>query len=125
MAAIHDADAVADYRGNEIKTIEIKAMSVAKAIAHLPVVDFMHVDIQGGEEELIPALLDSLDASVRMLFIGTHNRKIEGDFIELLGARGWSLLRERPCQFYPMSVAPTLTGRTYMDGAQLWHNPRV
>lgn len=125
MAAIHDASAVADYRGQDIQTIEVKATSVSKAIEHLPVVDFMHVDIQGGEADLIPRILDDLGAKVRLLFLGTHSRKIEGDFIELLGSRGWSLYRERPCQFYPMSEAPTLTGRTYMDGAQLWVNSRL
>lgn len=125
MAAIHDADAASDYRGLQIETVEVKATSVAGAIEHLPVVDFMHIDIQGGEADLIPRLLDVLEAKVRVLFIGTHSRKIEGDFIELLGSRGWDLYRERPCQFYPMSEAPTLTGRTYMDGAQLWVNKRV
>lgn len=125
MAAIHDASAVSDYRGQEIQTIEVKATSVAGAIEHLPVVDFMHIDIQGGEAELIPQLLEVLERKVRVLFLGTHSRKIEGDFIELLGSRGWQLYRERPCQFYPMSEAPTLTGRTYMDGAQLWINARL
>lgn len=125
MAAVHEADAKIDYRGQEIQLVEIQACSVANAIEHMPVVDFMHIDIQGGEEELVPHLLDVFERKVRILFIGTHSRKIEGDFIKVLGDRGWLLFRERPCQFYPLSEAPTLTGRTYMDGAQLWVNPRL
>ncbi|WP_197272347.1 FkbM family methyltransferase [Brevundimonas sp. AAP58] len=125
MAAIHEAGAVQDYRGQTIDTIEVKAVSVTEAIDHLPVVDFMHIDIQGGEADLIPCLLDVLQQKVRVLFIGTHSRKIEGDFIDLLSSRGWGLHRERPCQFYPLSDAPTLIGRTYVDGAQLWINSRL
>lgn len=125
MAAIHEADAAQDYRGKTIETVEVKAIAVAEAIEHLPVVDFMHVDIQGGEADLIPSILDDLERKVRVLFLGTHSRKIEGDLIELLGSRGWGLYRERPCQFYPLSEAPTLIGRTYVDGAQLWINSRL
>ncbi len=125
MAAIHEAGTEQDYRGQAIETIEVKATSVAQAIDHLPVVDFMHVDIQGGEADLIPSLLEVLKRKVRVLFLGTHSRKIEGDLIDLLGSEGWSLHRERPCQFYPLSEAPTLIGRTYLDGAQLWINSRL
>lgn len=125
MAAITDPDATNDYRGQPIATIEVKAVSVTRALAHLDIIDFMHIDIQGGEEDLLPRIIDDLQTKVRVLFLGTHSRKIEGDFIQMLGDRGWHLFRERPCQFYPMSDAPTLVGRTYMDGAQLWINPRL
>lgn len=121
-AAIADPGAATDYRGLAIATKAIKAVSVAEALDHLDMVDFMHVDIQGGEEELLPKLMDVLTEKVRVLFIGTHSRKIEGDFIGMFESRKWFLARERPCQFYSMAQSPTLAGRTYVDGAQLWLN---
>ena len=122
MAPTSDPNASVDYRGKSIEHIEINAIDVIEAIDHLDVVDFMHIDIQGGEAELIPNILDALSKKVSVLMIGTHSRKIEGDFIASLPQKGWKLFRERPCQFYSMANAPTLEGLTYIDGAQMWVN---
>ena len=59
------------------------------------------------------------------MFIGTHSRKIEGDLIEFCNQQGWTLLRERPCQFYSQAKAPTLAGSTHHDGGQFWINDNV
>jgi hypothetical protein len=40
-----------------------------------------------------------------------------------LRARGWTLLRERPCKINPLAGAPTLAGLTQVDGGQFWRTP--
>lgn len=89
-----------------------------------PVIDLMHVDIQGGEWELIRHARAFHDAKVRVLFVGTHSRKIEGDLIAFLMKRGWKLEREKPCRFDGRVHTPMLTGLTTEDGGQVWRNPR-
>jgi hypothetical protein len=114
-----------DYRGVPLDFEKIKARSIAGALADFPPIDFLHVDIQGGEWELISRSLGYLSARVRSMFVGTHSRKIEGDLIDLLRVNGW-LMRERPCRFRTeLPRAATLVGETYHDGGQFWRNERT
>jgi FkbM family methyltransferase len=114
-----------DYRGQQVRHRPVRAVSLATAFEGIGTVDFLHVDIQGGEAELIPGSLPFLNSRVRCMFVGTHSRKIEGDLIELLRCEGWALEREKPCRFNPRSAAPTLVGLTHLDGGQFWRNPRL
>ena len=114
-----------DYRGKAFEFDEIPALSIATALADYPPIDFLHIDIQGSEWELISHTIDYLSAHVRTMFVGTHSRKIEGDLIDLLRTRGWLLLRERPCRFYSTEPTATLVGQTYHDGGQFWRNERT
>ena len=113
-----------DYRGLQLDHREVQAFSVPELLDHYLAVDFLHVDIQGSEGDLITRCLDSLNRCVKHMFIGTHNRKIEGDLIDLLMRNGWDLLNEKPCRFDPLIDRPTLTGKTTRDGAQFWVNQR-
>lgn len=113
-----------DYRGQAQRLTEIPALDVATALAAWPVIDLLHIDVQGSEAELVPHLLPFLSARVRSMFIGTHSRKIEGDLMALLYDNGWNLLREKPCRFNPTQGDVSLDGRTTSDGAQYWVNRR-
>lgn len=82
-------------------------------------IDLLHMDIQGGEWELVCYSLDYLAANVAMMFIGTHSRVIEGRLIDCLSTRGWRLEVERP------AILNLRSGgiNTAVDGCQLWRNP--
>jgi FkbM family methyltransferase len=131
-AGVHDAGLAAtsgerpthDYRGKAFDFDEIAALSIETALAGFPPIDFLHIDIQGSEWELISRSIDYLSSRVRTMFVGTHSRKIEGDLIDFLRARDWTLLRERPCRFYNAERNATLVGTTYHDGGQFWRNER-
>lgn len=114
----------ADYRGKASEFETINGCSIAEALSIYPRIDFMHVDIQGSEWEVISRSVDFISARVRSLFVATHSRKIEGDLIALLRSQRWLLMREVPCQFYSMASAPTLEGLTFHDGGQFWRNNR-
>lgn len=83
--------------------------------------DLLHIDIQGGEADLVSDCLPVLDAHVAYLVIGTHSRPIEGRlFADLLKA-GWLLEIERPAIVTLTSEGPV----TYVDGIQGWRNLRL
>jgi hypothetical protein len=109
-----------DYRGAEIESFAVTAHPLASILDGVPFVDLLHIDIQGGEAELVAANLGLLAERVGAMLIGTHSRVIEARLIELLLDRGWSLHREKPCQVDWSRASPSLTGRTRDDGCQYW-----
>ena len=114
-----------DYRGLPLDFEKVQGRAIASVLKDFPPIDFLHVDIQGGEWELISRSLDFLSARVRTMFVGTHSRKIEGDLIALLRDNQWQLMRERPCRFRTaLPRAATLAAETYHDGGQFWRNER-
>jgi len=119
-ATTHATDA--DYRGLALAHRPVQAYSVPDLIGRFGPVDFVHVDIQGGEFELLSHSIDVLRRSVRFLFVGTHSRKIEGDLIALLLDAGFRLQNEKPCRFDATTPRPTLEGMTTRDGSQFWCN---
>ena len=80
----------------------------------------MHVDIQGGEEQLIPACMPFLLDRVAYMLIGTHSRQIEGILFDCLLKAGWKLEIERPA-LLNLDTKPVVT----VDGVQGWRNLKL
>jgi len=83
--------------------------------------DLLHIDIQGGEVDLVKGSLDYLLNYVAYMVIGTHSRVIEGQLIDMLTKQGWILEIERPAIF-------DINGQkliTTVDGVQSWRNSRL
>jgi FkbM family methyltransferase len=114
-----------DYRGIQVKQEVVPALLISDVIKPLPVVDLLHIDIQGWEARAILASLDEVCSRVRYMIIGTHSRAIEGELISMLRERGWTLMHEKPCQFhFPVDI-DELAGATWQDGAQIWANVKL
>jgi hypothetical protein len=118
-ALIADPATHADYRGFQFKGFRrVSCYTLADIMDGLSHVDVMHIDIQGGEFELVEQNLALLQHRVAYLAIGTHGRTIEGQLIAALTDAGWLLEVEEPCSFdigqagYPPQV----------DGMQGWRN---
>jgi FkbM family methyltransferase len=84
-------------------------------------IDLLHVDIQGGEAELIEQSLAFLNRTVAFVLVGTHSREIEGRLFQALGAAGWMLEIERPAILALTDQGPKVT----VDGVQGWRNPAL
>jgi FkbM family methyltransferase len=84
-------------------------------------VDFLHIDIQGAEFDVVKGSLDALCAKVKWIVIGTHSRSIEGRLLDLLLHANWSLENERPCRCSYSAGRPQII----VDGTQVWKNPNV
>ena len=85
--------------------------------------DFLHIDVQGSEQELIMSEIEWLSAHVHSMMVATHSRVIEGALMDFLGNAGWVLKREKPCRFL-MDGLPQVSweGLTQADGSQHWVN---
>ena len=84
-------------------------------------VDLLHMNIQGGEADLIGGALATLHAKVAYLVVGTHSRGIEGRLFETLTREGWRLEIERPCILHLHAGGMS----TVVDGVQGWRNPAL
>jgi hypothetical protein len=97
---------------------ELPTISLGDLISGGDKLDLLHVDIQGGEADLIDSSRPVLDDQVAYIVVGTHSRQIEGRiFKQLLGAT-WRLEIERPAIINLGPGGPTTT----VDGVQGWRN---
>ena len=111
-------------RGQALRSGRYDALpmvSLEDAAAPHSRIDLLHVDIQGGEAELVAACLPLLCRKFAYLLIGTHSRAIEGRLFDTLLGAGWRLEIERPCRVHLIDGAPS----TYVDGVQGWRNPTL
>jgi hypothetical protein len=83
-----------------------------------PRIDFLHVDIQGGEADLVESCMTVLQRKVAYMFVGTHSRQIEGRLFETLLRAGWRLEIERPGMLKLDGEVPHM----WIDGVQGWRN---
>lgn len=101
---------------------EVAIIPLADVIGGRSRIDLVHIDIQGGEADLVRDCLALLSEEVAYLVIGTHSRQIEGRlFDDLIGA-GWVLEIERPA-ILALSAEEGPVTRT--DGVQGWRNPKL
>lgn len=97
---------------------EIPMVPLSEVIASESRIDLLHVDIQGGEADLVEQNLALLGQKVAYLLIGTHSKQIEGRLYEALLTAGWYLEMERPAIFDIIEGRP----RIRVDGVQGWRN---
>ncbi len=115
---------------DEIRTQELMAtgrystlpmISLEELSAPYGRIDLLHIDIQGGEADLVEACLDVLSVKFAYVLIGTHSRQIEGRLFDIMIGAGWELDMERPAFLDINHPAPQIT----VDGVQGWKNPRM
>ena len=99
---------------------ELPMVSLAEIVAPHSRIDLLHIDIQGGEADLISTCLPTIAEKVAYMVIGTHSRQIEGRLLETLLQAGWQLEIERPAVLRLGSM-PSVT----VDGVQGWRNPKL
>jgi hypothetical protein len=96
-------------------------IALGEILAPVPRLDLLHVDIQGGEAELVAGTREVLRNKVAYLVIGSHSRQIEGRLFDMLLADGWRLEMERPAILVLTDSGPVVS----VDGVQGWRNPRL
>lgn len=121
LEPVFGADAAEQQRLLATGRYEALSMLPLAEVIGSRTLDLLHIDIQGGEADLVRDCLPVLDAHVAYLVIGTHSRPIEGRLFADLLAAGWLLEIERPAIVTLTSTGPV----TYVDGLQGWRNPRL
>jgi len=123
-AAASDDRSGLDYRGYALQAAPMASVSLRGLLSDLPVVDFLHVDIQGSEYEVLRSAVEPLGQRVKFMMVACHSRLLEGQVMELMFRHGWLLERETPCNIAPAPNPPTLEALTFMDSSQVWRNLR-
>jgi FkbM family methyltransferase len=107
-------DAERDAAVESGKYDALKMFSLAEVAAPHKRIDLLHVDIQGGEADLVAGSLATLQEKVHYLVIGTHSRVLEGRLFDTLLGAGWKLEIERPGLLYLNDASPVM----HVDGVQ-------
>ena len=121
-AAVSTDSADTDYRGQAVATREVPCTRLSSLVGEGREVDFLHIDVQGAEGEVIKSHIDWLNQWVGSMMIATHSRPLEGELMVLLSGNGWVLHREKPCHFEAGRVFDNWCGVTTVDGSQYWIN---
>jgi FkbM family methyltransferase len=100
---------------------KLQAKTLADVFGDRERIDLLHIDIQGGEEELIRISMQTLKERVAYVVVGTHGRDLEGQIMGQMLKEGWVLEVEEPCSL-PL---PLRYQFPYIDGVQGWRNPRL
>jgi methyltransferase, FkbM family len=84
-------------------------------------VDFLHMDIQGAEYDVVPAAMGTLKARVKAIMIGTHiSNRLDLEMKALFLEHGW-----KPEMIFPRNeeVITEYGIVKFGDGFQFWVNP--
>lgn len=100
---------------------ELPMIALSEIMAPHQRIDLLHIDIQGGEADLVDDCIAVLGQKVSYMVIGTHSKQIEGRLYESLLQAGWCLEMERAAIFELVEGAPQIR----VDGVQGWRNPQL
>lgn len=103
------------------RTVQVVKRTLTDILEPFPYVDLIDMDVQGEELAVISSSVETLNAKVRRLQIGTHSDELYAGLVDVLSRQGWVLEAG-----YPGSkTSETPWGAiTFGDGSQSWYNPR-
>ena len=115
-----------DYTGRKFhKTKPVNVIAMRELVLKESFWDLIHIDVQGDEVDICRSCIDELNARARWIIVGTHSRKLDGDFLQMMCDAGWFLEHEKPAKFTFVPNSTKLESMTTMDGTQVWRNPRL
>merc|ERR1712060_700870 len=93
---------------------DVEQRSVSELLGELdPVIDFMNVDAQGAEVEVVSQSLPFLNSRVKRIHIATHGRDTHYKLERILEQAGWKI----DWSFAPLSFSKTPWGYVpFFDG---------
>jgi FkbM family methyltransferase len=104
------------------RTVKIRSITAESILSAHEAVDYLTIDIQGAEKDVVAASLGVLTSKVRRLQVATHSPEIHQAVHRTLSAGGWV---NRFC-FPFQKIAKTPWGWIkFEDGSQSWINPRL
>jgi len=120
------AGGAADYRGMGFGNVrQVPVLALRDLLAAEDRWEFVHMDVQGSEAELVEGGMAALTARAALALVSTHSRPLDGRVMQAFWAAGWVLEAERPTSMRFDPARPTLDGMALHDGQQFWRNPRL
>jgi FkbM family methyltransferase len=107
-------------------TRTVRAVTIQDILNEASPLDYLHMDIQGAELEVLSSHPDLLDDQVRLINIGTHSAEIEVGLRKLFKGLKWQAV-------YDVKLGSSMLVRVggvenvveFQDGAQIWRNPKL
>jgi len=95
-----------------------QSVSLTDLMKEHEVIDYIHIDIQGAELEVMEAGISDLNEKCRIIVIGTHSKEIEVELRKIAADNEWHLEHDET-----MFERGDNSGR-WQDGCQVWVNQR-
>lgn len=109
---------------NETKFIEVQGYTLENLINKFSgALDFLHIDIQGAEYDVIPSSIKLLKNNVKTIMVGTHTSSNKHEELySLFSQHGWE-----PILIFPRheKVNTEFGVVQFDDGFQFWRNPTL
>jgi FkbM family methyltransferase len=111
-----------------IRMQRVESIDLRTIAEQLPLIDYVHMDIQGSEADFLEAHPAVLDRRVRFVNVGTHSSVIEDRLRVLFQGLGWECRYDIPLQTAALmrsgpGAEPIRVD--FGDGVQVWRNPRL
>ncbi len=119
QSIVKDEDRTAETR-------TVRAVTIQDILQDASPLDYLHMDIQGAELEVLSSHPDLIDDRVRLINVGTHSAQIEAGLRKLFKGLKWQTV-------YDVELGSSMLVRIggeervveFEDGAQIWRNPKL
>jgi FkbM family methyltransferase len=107
-----------EYNGEKARLV--RTIDLAELLENYHRIDYLHMDIQGAELDVLSSAPDILNRKVKRVLIGTHSNAVEEGLRRLFLELGW-----RAQYDFPLNAQLRIknTEVTLGDGVQVWINP--
>lgn len=109
-----------EYNGERVQ--RVRAVDLSEISARHRRLDYLHMDVQGAELDILSHQPEVLQAKVKRVLIGTHSHEIEQGLRELFTGLGWRAQYDVPLNGRIRANGVELT---LGDGVQVWINPAL
>jgi FkbM family methyltransferase len=113
-------------RDRTTATRTVRAVTIQDILEEASPLDYLHMDIQGAELEVLSSHPNLLDDQVRLINIGTHSAEIEAGLQRLFKQLKWqAVYNVKIGSSMLISVDSKEHVVNFQDGAQIWRNPKL
>ena len=109
-----------NYNGEKAR--RVRTIDLVELFSNYRRIDYLHMDVQGAELDVLSSVPDVLTAKVKRVLIGTHSGEIEAGLRRLFAGLGW-----HPQYDFPLDSELRVEDAVFTlgDGVQVWINPAL
>jgi len=108
------------------KTITVRTVTIKDVLGDSPPIDYLHMDVQGVELDVLSSYPEIVDERVRLINVGTHSAEIDVGLRKFFGGLGWQSLYEVPLgASFRVRIDREENVINFQDGVQVWRNVRL
>jgi len=105
----------------------IRCVDLQEAVGELPMIDYVHLDVQGSELDVLRAHPELLQRRVKMVNVGTHSPEIETELRNYFRKLKWINRFDVPINTKAVVkiAGKKVSDVQFGDGVQVWVNPTL